>query len=526
MIAAAMAVAQSRPATPTTSAAPPGTPGRIAEITDLVIEPTPDAVRIIVHLDSGVEYRSERARDPHRILFDLQGTWATQRFNGRKMLVGVGPVSRVRIAQHGPTTARLVLDTSEEVRYWVSLLLNPPRLEVVVPIKPAEKTQALRVPERKSANGTAAAEITASLPKERAKFSAPLVPAKPAEIPRPRALDVPRPERVRPQPRSSALPGEPPRDPAAAAKWYLQLAERGNAEAQFRLANSYVQGTGVRRDSAAAAKWYGRAAALGHQAAQNNLGVLHANGWGAAKSDKQALRWFRSAAGAGNADAQSNLGAMYLLGRGVPRDETEAAQWLNKAAERGDREAQYSLGTLYANGRGVRADDAEAVKWFRKAAEQSYAPAQLALGKMYVAGRGQPPDYKQALALFRQAAGQRLPEAAYQIGSLYQQGRGVPKSDTEAMTWFRKAAESGSTDAQYHLAELYRDGKMVPQDYVSAYVWFALAAASGNEPATTALNSIAPKMTMGQIADAQQRALALGARNQSKNPAAFVSSAQ
>lgn len=498
---------------------------RMAEITDLLIEPTADAVRVVLYLNSGVEYGSERAYDPHRILFDLQGTWATQRFNGWRMRVGVGPLRRVRIAQHEPTTARLVLDTTEEARYWASLLLNPPRLEVVLPITPAEKAEAPRLPQRQSVNGTASAEIAASLPKERRKLPTPLTPAQPAT---PRQTDpaVKMPGMPRSQPRWSELPGEPPRPPAAAAKWYLQLAERGNTEAQFRLANLYVNGKGVRRNKVAAARWYGRAAAQGHQAAQNNLGVLHANGWGAVKSDRQALRWFRAAAQAGNADAQSNLGAMYLLGRGIPRDEAQAARWLRKAAERGVREAQYGLGTLYANGRGVRGDDAEAVSWFRRAAEQSYAPAQLALGKMFTGGRGHPPDPKQALALFRQAADQGLSEAAYQIGSLYQQGRGVPKNDAEAMNWFRKAAESGSVDAQYHLAELYRDGKLVPQDYITAYVWFALAAAGGSEPANIALNSIGPKMTMGQITDAQQRALALGVRKHNKDSAAFVSSSQ
>jgi hypothetical protein len=522
------AAGQSQPVNPATSAATESrTPRRIAEITDLLIERTADAVRVIVQLDGGVEYSSKRAYDPDRILFDLRGTWATQRFNGRKVAVGVGPLRRVRIAQHEPTTARLVLDTTDKARYWVSLLLNPPRLEVVLPIRPAEKTQVSRLPGPQSGSGKAAGEmIVASLPNENVKLSAPQNLKQPVDATRLKVTVTKIPEMARPQPRWSELPGEPPREPAAAARWYLKLAERGNAEAQFRLANLHVKGAGVRRDEVAAVKWYARAASQGHQGAQNNLGVLRASGWGAVKSDKQALSWFRAAAEAGNADAQSNLGAMYLLGRGVPRDEARAAQWLQKAAERGVREAQYSLGTLYANGRGVRSDDAEAVKWLRMAAAQSYAPAQLALGKMCAGGRGQPQDLKQALAFFQQAADQGLSEAAYQIGSLYQQGRGVPKSDAEAMKWFRKAAESGWADAQYYLAGLYRDGELVPRDYINAYVWFALAAASGNEPAKLALNSIAPKMTIGQIADAQQRALALGSRKTTKDPAAFVSSSR
>lgn len=115
--ASAATLGQSRRSDPTSPAKAESRAPRFAEITDLLIEPTADVVRVIVHLDTGVEYRSERAYDPHRILFDLQGAWATRRFNGRKWTVGVGPLRRVRIAQHGPTTARLVLDTTGEARY-------------------------------------------------------------------------------------------------------------------------------------------------------------------------------------------------------------------------------------------------------------------------------------------------------------------------------------------------------------------------------------------------------------------------
>jgi TPR repeat protein len=67
-------------------------------------------------------------------------------------------------------------------------------------------------------------------------------------------------------------------------------------------------------------------------------------------------------------------------------------------------------------------------------------------------------------------------------------------------------AEQGDARAQANLGLLYSNGRGVSQDYVSAYMWFDLAAAGGNEEAEKRRDTMAKKMTSGQIAQAQKLA--------------------
>ena len=90
-------------------------------------------------------------------------------------------------------------------------------------------------------------------------------------------------------------------DDASDFRQTLQLAEQGNAKAQFVLGLMYHIGQGVRQDYA------------------------------------EALRWYRQAAEQGNAKAQFNLGAMYHNGQGVRRNFHLSKEWFGKACDGGDQ---------------------------------------------------------------------------------------------------------------------------------------------------------------------------------------------
>jgi TPR repeat protein len=250
-------------------------------------------------------------------------------------------------------------------------------------------------------------------------------------------------------------PARAPRDPSAAAKWYLDAAEQGIPEAQYALGKMYFEGQGVARDPAKAATWIRRAAEQGHAAAQNNFGLLCLNGWGVHKNVTEALKWFTKSAQAGDAGGQNNLGAAYIAGSGVQVSYAEGAKWLRKAADQGLTEAEYALGTLYANGRGVPRDTATAVQWFRRAATKGYARAQRVLGQMYLSGQGTPRDYAEARQWLERAALQGLPEAQVAVAQIFRDGLGVTRNGPEALSWYKKAAVAGYAEAQYALGEMY-----------------------------------------------------------------------
>ena len=91
-------------------------------------------------------------------------------------------------------------------------------------------------------------------------------------------------------------------DYTAALRLLRPLANRGDADAQFKLGYMYDNGQGVPKDYVEAAKWYRLAADQGDARAQNNLGSLYFRGEGVPKDYVLAYMW-RNLASAGASDA-------------------------------------------------------------------------------------------------------------------------------------------------------------------------------------------------------------------------------
>lgn len=128
---------------------------------------------------------------------------------------------------------------------------------------------------------------------------------------------------------------------AAVAIW-RPLAERGNADAQFNIAQAYKLGRGVPLDLAQAQTFYERAARQGHPEAQTNLGMLlFQNGNRAA-----ALRWLKTAADAGDARALLIYGTALFNGDGVSTDRVTAYAMVSRAAAEGFLPARTTLAEM------------------------------------------------------------------------------------------------------------------------------------------------------------------------------------
>ncbi|HSS71686.1 MAG TPA: tetratricopeptide repeat protein [Casimicrobiaceae bacterium] len=146
-------------------------------------------------------------------------------------------------------------------------------------------------------------------------------------------------------------------DYATAIKEYRPLAERGNAEAQYRIGRMYEFGKGYPQDKAEGIAWIRKAAAQNHADAQQELGFIYATGDGVKQDDVQAVAWFRKAATQGDATAQYNLGLLYAKGQGVEKDYAQAIAWWRKSAVQGNADAQFKLGVVYHTGQGVAKDE-------------------------------------------------------------------------------------------------------------------------------------------------------------------------
>jgi uncharacterized protein len=130
-------------------------------------------------------------------------------------------------------------------------------------------------------------------------------------------------------------------DAWAAGNWPLAianfrpLADRGDADAQYAIAQAYFLGRGVPQNSNLAEQWYERAARQGHEEAQANYGLL-----------------------------------LFQNGR-----RREAMPWIERAAGRGDPRAQYVLGTALFNGDLVGVDLPRAYALMSRAADAGLPPA-------------------------------------------------------------------------------------------------------------------------------------------------------
>jgi localization factor PodJL len=121
-----------------------------------------------------------------------------------------------------------------------------------------------------------------------------------------------------------------------AVRLLTPLAETGDAQAQYRLAILYEQGSGTPRDGKRAVGLYRKAANQGLVSAQDRLGEIYLRGTLVLQDLAKARQWFEKAAMAGNLDAQLELAHIYERGLGVTQDHIEAYAWNAVAAATGD----------------------------------------------------------------------------------------------------------------------------------------------------------------------------------------------
>jgi TPR repeat protein len=72
----------------------------------------------------------------------------------------------------------------------------------------------------------------------------------------------------------------------------------------------------------------------GNTQAQNNLGMMYMTGVGVAKNYSEAMKWLERSASKGNTQAMMNLASMYRDGSGVLPNNELAYSWFNLAADR------------------------------------------------------------------------------------------------------------------------------------------------------------------------------------------------
>lgn len=187
---------------------------------------------------------------------------------------------------------------------------------------------------------------------------------------------------------------------------YNELAAKGSAQAEFRLAELYRDGLAVTRDLKESVRWLQKAATHGNIKAQGTLGGIYADGKLLQRDLKAAFSWIEKAAKAGDSLAQLDLGWAYMSNYlELPPNHKLAMEWSLKAASQGEGEAASNVGLLYENGWGVPVNYSEAIRWYQKALEYGVTSAQTSfhLANLYEKGKGVAEDIEIAKKYFQDA---------------------------------------------------------------------------------------------------------------------------
>lgn len=264
-----------------------------------------------------------------------------------------------------------------------------------------------------------------------------------------------------------------------AVYWYQQAAKQDNQLAQYLVANMYQLGKLGQPNLTAAKRWYRRAAKQGLVVAQLALGYLEDS---QLHQYKAAVDWYQQAAKQGNVMAQYNLALIYAYGKGVKVDYQQAYDWFLQAANAGYAPAQVGLANLYLHALGVKYNARKAYKWYQKAVLQGDVVALYQLGLLHESGVGTSLNLQQALPYYQVAATKGLVKAQLALARIYDSGEGgVAVNHAKALTLYRQAAARGNAFAQYQLARKYQLGVTVAKNMGKSLQYYQRAMLNGNE---------------------------------------------
>ena len=161
-----------------------------------------------------------------------------------------------------------------------------------------------------------------------------------------------------------------------------ELAEDGDAYAQYFIGKLYRDGGLLIPDSVEAQYWFTQAARQNLTVAQYALVKLYLSDDSEVHDTEEGIRWLKAAAQNGSNYAAYRLGKEYLLGKFMKQDEEKAVAYFTQAAEMGNQFGQYMLGKLYLTGQEFQYDKAAAVYWLTQAADQGNIYAEFFLDRL------------------------------------------------------------------------------------------------------------------------------------------------
>jgi TPR repeat protein len=166
-----------------------------------------------------------------------------------------------------------------------------------------------------------------------------------------------------------------------AQEWATKAANKGDVDAMFWLANSYLPYSNDKNtgrvittpgggDTRQAYYWYEKAGDKGNGEAAFKAGIGYVSGLYGKIDQKRSAELMKISADNGHVPGMTSYAGYNLEGKAIPQNYTEAHKYYNKAAENGSRPAMEALANMYEKGQGVPKDKEKAKEWRKKAKEK------------------------------------------------------------------------------------------------------------------------------------------------------------
>lgn len=271
----------------------------------------------------------------------------------------------------------------------------------------------------------------------------------------------------------------------AAAKWYLEMAKKGDKEAQHNLGSLFETGFGVTANNTQAAKWYLKAAEQGHALAQLKVGMLYLLGLGVRESSLKGSRWVRASAKNGNelSDMLSDKVLTLEVEEGI--DTKKIIAEVHTALDKGDIYAQEKLIQLLARLKKQRENAPKKERFAGNVTGSAAKPGTVGNqvpSFLRTDGSGSGFGETDFVEIHRQAKEGDV-ESQYLLGRMYETGQKVKNDYLQAYTWYSSASVQGHREAQYRLALAYIYGRGVAVNSKKGGIWLNKAAAQKHEAA-------------------------------------------
>jgi len=251
-----------------------------------------------------------------------------------------------------------------------------------------------------------------------------------------------------------------------------ELAESGVADAQYRLAHMYTDGTKIGKDSASAYKWMGRAAENRHTLAQVEYADMLFVGTDAEQNITAAIFYYQEAANAGNNDARMKIST--LMSNEKNDDKEEILNLFRRFAEPGNPHNEFKYADLLMKTAWNDNDRKEALDWFLRSADKGHLESKVRAATIYRDGVGVKIDLDRSIKMFEEAASAGHIQAQVTLADMFFTGIKVEKDVVRAFEWYLRSAESGNFRSQYQVATMYRDGLGIAVNYEESKKWFEI----------------------------------------------------